>query len=368
MNRQRLEAMIKKEFIHLIRDPRSLALALAMPVILILLFGYALKMDLKDVPLAVWDQSRSPQSRELISLFDGSPYFQLKFMAEDLDQMKDEIDRGKILVGLSIPADFSGRVLRGETVRVQAVINGTDATVGRITSGYVSALAMAYAPSVRAAVAPRVTIVPRTWFNEAMESTWTLVPGVLAVVMVVITALLSSTTIAREWETGTMEQLISTPVRKSELLLGKAVPYLVIGLIDVAFSIVAGRWLFGVPLRGNVALLFTSATVFLLGALFFGLLQSARLRSQLMASQVAVMGSYVPTLLLSGYVFSIADMPMPLQWLTYLVPGRYFITMLRGIYLKGVGLSVLWVDLLFMAIYGTVMVAATARAMRMKVQ
>ncbi|EFC90576.1 ABC-2 type transporter [Dethiosulfovibrio peptidovorans DSM 11002] len=367
MNLQRLSALIKKEFIHLVRDPRSLALAVAMPVILILLFGYALKMDLKDVPTVVWDGDGSPQSRELISLFDGSPYFDVVLNGKTLKDLEKAIDRGDALVGLAIPADFSEAVLSGRASRFQAVVDGSDATTARMASGYVSALAMAFSPKLAPSFRAPISLVSRSWFNEAMESTWTLVPGVIAIVMVVIAALLASTTIAKEWETGTMEQLISTPIRKGELLTAKIAPYLVIGLGDIVLSVAAGRWLFGVPLRGNPALLFAAGTVFLLGSLLFGLQQSARLRSQLLASQVAVMASYVPTLLMSGYVFSIADMPMPLRWLTYVIPGRYFISILRGIYLKGVGLSVLWLDLAFLALYGTLMAVLTAKAMRMKV-
>lgn len=367
MNNQRLSALVKKEFLHLVRDPRSLALAIAMPAILILLFGYALNMDLKDIPTVVWDNDGSPQSRELISLFDGSPYFDVIRHVGSLKELERAIDRGEAIVGLSIPSNFSKAVMSESSTEIQAVIDGSDATTARMASGYISALAMTYSPGMKVALAAPISLVSRTWFNETMDSTWTLVPGVIAIVMVVISALLASTTIAKEWETGTMEQLISTPIRKSEFLTAKIIPYLVIGLGDVALSVAAGRWLFGVPLRGNPALLFSAGTIFLLGALLFGLQQSARLRSQLLASQVAVMASYMPTLLLSGYVFSIADMPMPLRWLTYLAPGRYFISILRGIYLKGIGFSVLWLDLAFLTVYGAVMAAMTYRAMRMKV-
>lgn len=367
MNLQRLSAMIKKEFLHLVRDPRSMALAIAMPVILILLFGYALKMDLKDVPIAVWDDSRSPQSRELVSLFEGSPYFEVVRQVDSLEELRKTMDQNDAMVGLAIPADFAPSVLSGKKAVVQAIIDGSDSTTARMASGYVSALIMAYSTHTETRTSTPILLSGRSWFNEAKNSSWSLVPGVMAIVMVVISALLASTTIAREWETGTMEQLISTPIRKSELITAKVAPYLAIGIGDVALSVIAGRWLFGVPLRGNVALLFCSASLFLLGALLFGLLQSARLKSQLLASQAAVMASYVPTLLMSGYVFSIADMPRALRWLTYLVPGRYFISILRGIYLKGVGLSILWLDIAFLAIYGLVMAIMTARAMKMKV-
>ncbi len=193
-------------------------------------------------------------------------------------------------------------------------------------------------------------------------------PGIIVIVMIVIAAMLTSVTVAREWELGTMEQLIGTPIRVPELVLGKVLPYYVIGMADVAIAVVLGQWLFQVPLRGQPALLFFTASIFLTGALFFGLMLSIRLKAQVLANQAAIMASYLPTLLLSGFAFAIENMPVPVQMLTYLIPGRYFIEILRDIYLKGVGLEIIWFNTLLLAIYAALMVALAHKSMKLKLE
>ena len=211
-------------------------------------------------------------------------------------------------------------------------------------------------------------MVPRAWFNPELRSQNNIIPGILAIVMVVIAAMLTSVTIAKEWETGTMEQLISTPLRVPELLFGKVTPYFVIGVADVAIAVALGQWLFHVPLRGNPGLLFAMAAVFLTGALFFGLVLSINLKSQVLANQIALVASYLPTLILSGFVFAISSMPVPLQWLTYIVPARYFIKLLRGIYLKGVGLETMWLSALLLAVYAGIMIIVAHKRMKLKLE
>jgi ABC-2 type transport system permease protein len=201
----------------------------------------------------------------------------------------------------------------------------------------------------------------RAWYNPGLRSQNVLIPGIIALVMIVVAALLTSTTIAKEWEMGTMEQLISTPLRGPELIFGKVAPYFCIGLIDVSLAVLVGKWVFDVPIVGNAGLLFLMSSLFLTGALFFGLTLSIKLKSQVLANQLAIIVGFLPTLILSGFVFAIENMPLPLQFLTYIVPARYFIAILRGIYLKGIGLEILWLDALFLALYALIMMIAAHR-------
>jgi len=374
MKLQRFIAVARKESIHVIRDWRSLVLAIAIPMLLIALFGYALTMDLKQVPTAVWDQSQTAQSRELISLLDGSAYFSVDHYSQGYRDLTDMLDAGAIMVALVIPADFSDRTRAGQPVEIQALIDGADANNATLAIGYVNAIGRIYsnqmqiAAGVRQGGAGQVSLEPRAWYNPDMESRNVIIPGIIALVMVVIAAMLTSVTMAREWETGTMEQLISTPIQVPELVLGKVVPYFVIGLADVAIAVAMGHWIFDVPLRGSAGLLFLSASVFLTGALFLGLLLSIVLKTQVLANQIALFTGYLPTLLLSGFVFGIYNMPAAIQAITFIVPARYFITLLRGIFLKGIGLEVLGLNAALLTIYAAVMVFLSHRKMKLKLE
>jgi len=374
---RRLGAIARKEFIHVIRDWRSLYLAMAIPLVLILLFGYALTMDLKEVPTVVWDQSHTPESRDLLSLFSGSPYFSILESHNSYQGLKAALDRGYAMIALVIPHDFAQKVQGNRDVTVQVIADGSDANTGRLALSYAGQLGLIYSGRIQAQrvrilgkgdLPVPVELVPRAWFNPDLRSQNNIIPGILAVVMVVIAAMLTSVTVSREWEMGTMEQLISTPLRVPEIVLGKVIPYFVIGMVDVAIAVAMGEWLFHVPLRGNPALLFSMAAVFLTGALFFGMMLSITLKSQVLANQIALVASYLPTLILSGFVFAIGNMPLPLQWLTYIVPARYFIALLRGIYLKGIGLEIMWVNALLLTLYALLMVLLAHKQMKLKLE
>jgi ABC-2 type transport system permease protein len=262
MNLQRFIAVARKEFIHVIRDWRSLVLAIAIPIFLIALFGYALTMDLKHVPTAVWDQSRTAESRRLLSLLDGSAYFSVERHADSYRDLSAMLDAGSVMVALVIPANFADRSRAGRKVVIQAMVDGSDANNATLAMGYINAIGQIYNKglTVKGTNTPgsvgRVTLEPRAWYNPDMDSRNVVIPGIIALVMVVIAAMLTSVTVAREWETGTMEQLISTPIRVPELVLGKVVPYFAIGLADVAIAVAMGRLIFDVPLRGSTGLLF----------------------------------------------------------------------------------------------------------------
>lgn len=377
MNPRRLKAIAKKEFIHVLRDWRSLFLALAIPMVLILLFGYALDLDLKNVPTVVWDQSRTPTSREFVSFFDGSPYFSIIDYHDNYRSIQRDLETGHAMIALVIPSDFTKNILTNRDTSVQVMADGSDANTSRLALGYVTALGMIYSQRIKTdrvrrmggeEMAPPVELVPRAWYNPDLRSRNVIIPGVIAIVMIVIAAMLTSVTVAREWEMGTMEQLISTPIRGPELVFGKVAPYFAIGLADVTTAVILGQWLFKVPLRGSTGLVFLVATLFLTGALFFGLMLSVSLKKQVIANQAAILSGFLPTMLLSGFVFAIENMPLLIQCLTYAVPARYFIALLRGIYLKGIGLEILWLNALLLTIYAMIMVVLTNKRMKLKLE
>jgi ABC-2 type transport system permease protein len=377
MKFQRLLAIVKKEFLHVLRDWRSLYLSLAIPVILIMLFGYALTLDLRKVPTVVLDQSRTARSRELIELFAGSPYFSLVGYPDTYPELQLALDRGTAMVALVVPSDFADKIAAGKSARLQILADGSDANTSRLAMGYASTIGMIYSSQVtvqrmqalgKDPMAQPVEMVSRSWYNPDLRSQNVIIPGIIAIVMVVIAAMLTSVTVAREWETGTMEQLISTPLKGPELVFGKVIPYFLIGMTDVAIAVTLGKWLFRVPIVGNAGLLFAMAAIFLSGALFWGMTLSIVLKSQVLANQIAIVSGYLPTLILSGFVFAIENMPLPIQAITYIVPARYFIAILRGIYMKGIGLEILFVDALLLTLYAAVMIFIANKKLKFKLE
>jgi ABC-2 type transport system permease protein len=365
MNPRRVFSVARKETLHILRDPRSLGMAIAIPMLLLMLFGYALTLDVDNVPLVVWDQSQSHASREFISRFTGSPYFSLREHVNNYREVERAIDSGVALVALIIPTDFAGRIESGRAAPAQLVVDGSDSNTATIAIGYADVVAKTHSQQIAireiqriggAKLQPPLEVHPRVWFNADLESKNYIIPGLIAVIMMVIAALLTSLTMAREWERGTMEQLISTPVTGRELILGKLLPYFGIGMLDVLLAVLMGEFLFRVPLRGNAALLFGMAAVFLAGALSLGLVISIVTKSQLLASQLAMVLTFLPSFLLSGFMYAIGNMPRAIQVITYLIPARYFVALLKGIYLKGAGLEILAVEALLLAVFGVLMV------------
>lgn len=361
----RVWAVARKESLHILRDPRSLGMAIAIPMLLLVLFGYALSLDVDNVPTVVWDRSQSPDSRELVSRLQGSRYFSVTDHVTSYAEIERAIDSGKALVALVIPEGFAGRIESGRSAPVQAIVDGSDPNTATIAMGYLDAVTFAYSREVALreirrttgeVVHPPVDLRARAWFNADLESKNYIIPGLIAVIMMVIAALLTSLTVAREWEQGTMEQLVATPVKGTELILGKLAPYFAIGVFDVALAVLMGEFLFDVPLRGSVALLFGMAAVFLAGALSLGMLISIVTKGQLLASQLAMVLTFLPSFLLSGFMYAIANMPLAVQAITYVVPARYFVTMLKGIYLKSVGLEILAIEAALLLVFGAALV------------
>ncbi len=363
MNLRRVSAVARKEFLHVVRDPWSLGMGIAIPMLLLLMFGYALTLDVDDVPLIVWDQDQTQASRDLTSRFSGSRYFSLREAVRDYGDLVEAIDTRRAMVALVIPSDFAARIRTGRDAPVQLIVDGSDANTATLAISYAEAVVQGYSQEMqirqmqksgRPELRIPLEVRPRVWFNPELESKNYIIPGLIAVIMMVIAALLTSLTVAREWERGTMEQLISTPVKGHELILGKLVPYFAIGMVDVAVAVLMGEFLFDVALRGNVALLFAMAAVFLTGALGMGMLISIVMKNQLLASQFAMVTTFLPAFLLSGFMFAIANMPAPIQAITHIVPARYFVALLKGIYLKGVGLEILAGEAILLAVFGMI--------------
>ena len=376
MKFRRFAAIAHKEFLHILRDPRSLGMALALPVFMLILFGYALTLDVDRIPLVVLDQDQSPQSREVTSRFSGSQYFEVIARAENYAEVEALINKGKCLAALVVPPDFARDLNRGKESPVQFILDGTDSNTASIALGYALGIVGTISSDFRSDLLRRqvgrefrspVELRTRIWYNSALRSRDYIVPGLIAVILMIIASLLTSLTIAREWEMGTMEQLLSTPVRPLEVVLGKMTAYFILGIIDTLVAIVLGVVVFGVPLRGNILLLAGTCFVFLVGALCWGIFLSATVRSQLLAYQLGMISSFLPAFLLSGFIFSIANMPIPVQLVTYVVPARYFIGMLRGIFLKGVGLEVLAWELALLVGFAVLVVFLAARKVNGKV-
>ncbi len=361
----RLKAIALKEFIQIFRDTRSLALAVTIPVLLLLLFGYALTLDVDRIPTVLYDLDKTPQSRDLSDRFFRSRYFHLQAVAGSYGQLQQYLDSGEALMGLVIPSNFSKNLEFNRETMIQVLMDGTDANTATIALGYAQAIVAVYSQELiqdkinqfgMGKMSPPVEARIRVWFNPDLESRNFIVPGLIAVIMVILAAILTSGTIAREWERGTMEQLISTPIRNSELVLGKLIPYFAIGMMDLALSVAMGTYLFGVPLRGSGLLLFSLVGLFLLGAICQGVVFSIIAKNQLLASQISIVSSYLPTFILSGFIYPIDNMPKLIQLITYIFPSRYVVTILKGIFSKGVGLEVLWMEGLLLAVYASIMI------------
>ncbi len=376
MSFRRTRAMMRKEFLHIVRDPRSLLMALAVPFVMLLLFGYGLTLDVDRIPTLIYDSARTPESREVIARFAGSRYFDVLGSVNDYRTIERQIDRDECLLAVVIPHDFSRELLAGRDPQVQLIFDGSDSNTASIAKGYAESLLQTYAYDVRAQALDQKgggqLKVPvdgrfRVQFNSELKSRNYIVPGLISVILAIITSLLTSLTIAREWETGTMEQLLSTPLRPAEVVLGKMLAFFAVGFIDTLVSIAVGVLIFRVPLRGNPLLLIGATCLFLFGSLCWGILISAVARSQMLAYQLGMLSSFLPAFLLSGFVYSIENMPFVIQAISHIVPARYIVTILKGVFLKGVGLEILWGQIAFLFAYGAIIFVIATRKLRQKV-
>jgi pyoluteorin transport system permease protein len=360
---RRVGALTRKETRQILRDPSSIAIGIVFPLMLILLFGYGLSLDVTRVSVAVIDDDHSSDSVALTGAFRLSPNFTVTAVRSLGEATTLVLDR-KVDGLLQIPADFSRRWHAG-TADIQIVVNGTDANQARIMQAYAAGpIAEWSAAQPSSAAGGPVIVINRMWFNEANDSHFFLVPGLIVLVMTIIGAFLTAMVIAREWERGTLEALFVTPMRPGEFLVSKIAPYFSLGMIGFVLCILAGQFLFHVPLRGSLALLFLSSMVYLMVALGVGLLVSTLVKSQFLASQLAMMLTFLPAMMLSGFIYDLRSMPLVIRGITYALPARYAVTLLQTLYLAGNIPGVIWWNLGILAAMATALIVATRLATR----
>jgi len=374
MRLRRLKAMAVKEVLQIWRDPRSLMIALLLPFTQMFMFGYGVNLYLKHIPVCTFDREGSQASQDLLKRFQASLYFAIAENVTTYPQLVAAIDRADCRLGIIVPPDFSERLNDTGTAPVQAILDGTDDNTANIAFGYAAAVVISYSNTVQMAQLDRqgrtlqvvqpLQVQSRVWFNEDLESRNFIIPGLVAVIMALVGAQLTSLTISREWERGTMELLVSTPVTAGEVMFGKLIPYLLLGWLDAAFCLIIAALWFAVPFRGTLGALFLTTTLFLAVVLSIGYLLSVLIRSQIGASQIALVVTLLPAMLLSGYVFPIDQMPTFIQKLTYLMYARYYVTIIKAIFLKGSGIAELWAPMLFLVVYALAVVLLAARAFR----
>lgn len=366
---ERLKHMLIKEFIQVFRDPRMRMVILGVPILQVIVFGYAVSTDVRHIPTAVYDLDSTPASRELVSRFEGSGYFDIVQHVNTEQGAQAAVDAGRAKAVLRLDHGFGEMVTGGRTARVQLILDGSDSNTAGIILAYAGRIAAAYNRGVMAERIARasgarleaepVSVVSRAWFNPNLESRYFFLPGVIALLVMIISIILSSMAIVREREIGTMEQIMVTPIGRMEFILGKTIPFALIGFVDVALvSAVAVFW-FQVPLEGSLLTLFFATGLYLLSTLGVGLFISTVSHTQ----QQAMMTTFfftMPAILLSGFIYPIANMPVAIQWLTYLNPLRYFLVIIRGVFLKGTGFAVLWPQMVALALLGSALLSLAA--------
>jgi ABC-2 type transport system permease protein len=366
---RRIGHMLRKEFIQTLRDPRTRLLLIVPPIIQMLVFGYAATLDVKHVDLAVLDMDNTQESRQLVSHFSASRYFSLKKHAARREELREGIDRGDFLAALEIDSGFAQRLRNGQGASVQVLVDCSNSNTALVAVGYLNQVSAGFsreyqlnqvgrtAPEL-VSLLPQVDLQPRPWFNEGLESQWYFVPGVIGNVLLIMVMMLTAFAVVREREIGTLEQIMVTPIRRWEFILGKTVPFFLFGCFDATIIAMLGTWWFGVPFRGNLGVLGLGLVSFILASLGLGLLISTLSANQ----QQAMITSFfftVPMITLAGFGTPIASMPPFFQQLTYLNPMRYVMVVLRSVYLKGVGLDILWPQIAAMAISAVVLLGVS---------
>jgi ABC-2 type transport system permease protein len=369
----RLFSLIRKEFIQIIRDPRTLALTFLMPVMQLLLLGYAATNDVRNVSLAVYDQDKSPSSRALLDAYRAADYFHLDYDVGSPDQLRALIDRGDARAGIIIPPDYGTRLARGLTAQVGFVIDGSDPTVAAAALSAATFIGQARSTTLaverlaargQAGFAqPAIDVRTQVWYNPNLVSAYYMIPAMIGLILQFLTTILTSTAIVRERERGTIEQLIVTPIKAWELVVGKLTPYVIIAFIDTVEILVAGVLIFGVPINGSLPLLLALAGLFLVSTLGVGLFISTISNTQ-QEAMLSAMFTMLPTIFLSGFFFPLPAMPAVLQWISYAIPLRYFLIVVRGIILKGVGVEALWPQIFALSIFAVVIMGSAALRFR----
>ena len=371
----RIAAIADKEWLQIRRDTRSLILSLILPVLLILLFGFALTVDVKNVKLAIYDQDKSAASRRFIEQFAHTEYLNIVNYAENYREIDKAIDSGKVALALVIPRNFENLIKNGKKVDVQLIADGSDSTSAAVAIGYIKAITANYNIDMkikelkRAGISsfdPPLDIRSRVLYNPELESKNFIIPGLIVLILSIISALIASLTISREWERGTMETLMTTPVRSWELMTGKLIPYLFIGLFDVVIAAAVGHFVFDVPMKGNFIEFYLLALLFLIGTTGQGVLISAATKVQVVSVQFAMVLTFLPSFILSGFIFPIQNMPLFIQGFTHIIPARYLIVIIKGIALKGIGLAILWTQVIFLFAFAAIILFICTKKLKMQ--
>ncbi|MBK8619893.1 MAG: ABC transporter permease [Anaerolineales bacterium] len=371
MLNSRIFSIIRKEFLQIFRDPRTLAMIIVMPIMQLFLLGYAATTDVKNISMTVWDQNKTPQSRALLDAFRAADYFVLDYSVESADEYQKLIESGDTRVVLVIPPDYDRRLIDGNA-QVLMVLDGSDATVGATALSTARLVGQAYSTKIlgeqtalAGRVAPSAPVEVRTqvWYNPDLDSAFFNIPGVIGMILSFITSILTATTIVRERERGTIEQLIVTPIRSWELIAGKLLPYVILGFIETFEILLIGHWWFGVPIRGSGGLIILTSGLFLMSSLGIGLLASTLANTQ-QEAMMTVMMFNLPMIFLSGFFFPIAAMPRFLQIVSYAIPLRYYLTIIRSLLIKGVGLAAIQSEVIALIIFGVVIMGAASLRFR----
>jgi len=373
----RFIAIFIKEAILITRDKRALFLTVVFPVFMLLLYSYGVTFDIKNVPTAVLDYSGSPVSRELIQKLNSTGYIDIKYNVRNYEEIYELLITSKIILAFIIPPDFAEQVNAGQKTQIQVIANGSDANTANVALGYQAAIISSYGSElVQSNLAgkglaqlsiPNIQERTRVWYNPEMKSTFFVAPGVMALVLMILGSLLTATSIVKEKESGTIEMLISTPIHSLELITGKMAPYVIVSFIDVLIVIIIASLGLGVPIKGNLFLLLFGSLLYLICALGIGLFASTVTTTVSSAQVVVLFAGMLPSILLSGFIFPIESMPVFVQAITYIVPAKYFIAILRGIFLKGIGLNILWPQFLFLFVFGILMLLLPASRFKKRI-
>ncbi|MBN2257000.1 MAG: ABC transporter permease [Anaerolineaceae bacterium] len=367
----RLASIIRKEFIQIFRDKRTLVIILFIPIMQLFLLGYSATNDIRNIPMAVMDQCQCAESRELLDAYRVADYFKLAYTIESEDALRNLIETGRIKVGLIIPPDYNTRLAEGDA-QVAFILDGSDATAGSTALSAATLIGQAKSTALMverlsrsgidtSRLQPPLEVRTRVWYNPDLVSSYFMIPGVIGMILFAITSILTATSVVRERERGTIEQLIVTPIRPWELVTGKVIPYVLLAFIDTFEVILLGNWVFGVPVRGDLLLITLCSGLLLLSGLGIGLFASTVANTQQEAMLITWM-TLLPSIFLSGFFFPLQSMPLILQWISYIVPLRYYLVIIRALLIKGVGMSAIWQESLALALFGLViMLAASLR-------
>lgn len=371
MFNSRIYSIVRKEFVQLFRDPRTLALAVVIPIVQLFLLGYAATSDVKNISLAVWDQSKTTESRQLMDAFQASNYFKINYLVNSADEYQALIESGDARVALVIPPDYAQRLFDGNA-KALMILDGSDASIGGTALSTARLVGQSFGTKIltqqatlsgRSAPTPPVEVRTQVWYNPDLNSAYFMIPGVIGMILSFITTILTATAIVRERERGTIEQLIVTPIRSWELVLGKLLPYVILAFIETFEILIIGHFWFGVPIRGSLSLIILTSGIFIMSSLGIGLLASTVANTQ-QEAMLTVMMYNLPSIFLSGFFFPLEAMPQALQIVSYAIPLRYFLVVIRSLLLKGVGIEAIQGEVIALTIFGIVIMTLAALRFR----